>query len=131
MRYLFILLALILMYSCNPIRVTMDYDKAVDFSKFNSYNYYSNMETGLNDLDENRLLNAFDDIMSSKGLSLSSDPDFFIDISSEEYDTPNRGGVGISVGGSGRNVGGGVTIGVPVDGSKFNRIIQFDFFGSR
>ena len=96
MRSIVSILFIGLILSCSPIRVSVDYDKQVDFSKYKTYNYYSEMVTGLSELDNNRLMNGFDDVMTSKGLSLSSDPDFYVNISSGEYDNPNTGGVGVS-----------------------------------
>ncbi|MBT8254797.1 MAG: DUF4136 domain-containing protein [Flavobacteriaceae bacterium] len=126
MRTIKRLLILLMVSSCASVQVEYDYDRAVDFSTYKTYNYYSDLETGLSELDTRRLLKSFDEAMSLKGLSLSSEPDFFINISSNEYDSPNRNSVGIGVGGSGRNVGGGVSVGIPMQ-SRYYRQIQFDF----
>lgn len=127
MRSILSLLGVLLFISCSPVRVSYDYDKQVDFSKYKTYNYYADLDTGLNELDNNRLMNSFDDVMTSKGFSLSSEPDFYVNIRSEAYDSPNTGGVGVAVGGTGRNVGGGMTIGMPLGRSAMTRIVRFDF----
>lgn len=120
------LLALILV-ACAPIRVNYDYDKQAVFTNYKTYQYYGDMETGLSELDTKRLLNAIDAQMVAKGFSISETPDFFIDIKSAEYHTPQRNSVGVGLGGSGRNVGGGISIGIPVGQSNVNKQITIDF----
>ena len=85
MKFLKILVLAILIVSCAPIRVNYDYDKAANFATYKTYQYYGNMETGLSELDTKRLLNAIDAKMQAKGFSISENPDFFIDIKSQEY----------------------------------------------
>ena len=121
------LLLLIFLASCATVNVNYDYDRTADFSEYKTYNYYSDLETGLSELDTRRLLNIFDEVMASKGMSLSSDPDFFVNITSYEFENPSGGNVGVGVGGTGGNVGGGVSVGIPVQGSRYSRQIRFDF----
>ena len=59
-------------------------------------------------------------------MTLSANPDFYVNITSREVEKPRNSGVGVSMGGTGRNVGGGVTIGVP-SGMRYIRQMQFDF----
>ena len=121
------ILLLLILASCAPIRVNYDFEKNIDFRKYKTYNYYSDLETGFSELDTNRFLNALDDALKTKGYILSEDPDFFINIQSAEIESINRNSVGIGVGGSGRNVGGGVSIGLPLANSNINRQIILDF----
>ena len=121
------IILLFLVASCAPIYVNYDYERSTDFSKYKTYNYYSNMETGLSELDTKRLLDALDVKLTAKGLSLSDTPDFFIDIKTIEYQGSQRQTVGLGVGGGGRNVGGGVSIGLPIGQNNVNRQITFDF----
>ena len=127
MRFLKIIFLMLLIVSCAPIYVNYDYERSTDFSKYKTYNYYSNMETGLSELDTKRLLDALDVKLTAKGLSLSDTPDFFIDIKTIEYQGSQRQTVGVGVGGGGRNVGGGVSIGLPIGQNNVNRQITFDF----
>lgn len=126
MRY-FLVLIVLLLVSCASIKVNYDYDENTDFSQYKTYNYYSDIKTGLSELDTKRLFNALDEALQNQGFTLSDSPDFFIDIQSSEYQETNRNSVGLGVGGSGRNVGGGISIGIPVKQDNVNRIIQFDF----
>jgi len=89
------------------------------------------METGLSQLDEKRLRRVLDSTLKIKGYLLSEEPDFLINILSDEFrNTPNNV-VGVGVGGAGRNVGGGISLGIPVGGSGLQRMIQFDFVDAK
>ena len=121
------LLLLLIVASCAPIHVNYDYEKGTDFTQYKTYNYYSDMETGLSELDTKRLLDVFDERLSAKGMTLSETPDFYINIQSSEYQEAQRNTVGVGLGGSGRNVGGGISVGIPVGQPKLNRQIIIDF----
>lgn len=127
MNFLKILVLALLIVSCAPIRVNYDFDKSTNFSKYKTYNYYDNIKTGLSDLDTKRLLDALDVKMKAKGFSLAEKPDFFIDIKSSEFQASQRNTVGVGLGGGGRNVGGGVSIGIPIGQTNINRQITIDF----
>lgn len=127
MKNLKVLLLLLLVSSCASIRVNYDYDKQTNFNIYKTYNYYSDLETGLSELDTKRLLDVMDANMKAKGLSLSATPDFFINIQSSEYQNNQRNNVGVGVGGGGHNVGGGLSIGLPIGQPKINRQITIDF----
>jgi len=122
----FLILTLIIS-SCSSVQVNYDYDKQTDFTAYKTYNYYSDIETGLSELDTKRLLNVLDEALQNKGLSLSETPDFYINIQSSEYENAQRNTVGVGLGGGGRNVGGGVSVGIPIGQSKLGRQIVFDF----
>ncbi|MEO0526846.1 MAG: DUF4136 domain-containing protein [Bacteroidota bacterium] len=122
---------LIVLISCNTVRVNYDYDRSTDFSGYTTYNYYVDMNTGLSDLDTKRLLKAVDSAMQIKGILLADEPDFFINISSNSFRNPSNSAVGVGVGGAGRNVGGGLSIGIPVGQSNVSREIVFDFVDSQ
>lgn len=126
MKY-FKLILLLIVNSCASIHVNYDYDKQTNFANYKTYNYYSDLETGLSELDTRRLLDVLDTKMQSIGLSLSETPDFYIDIKSSEYQTVQQNTVGVGVGGTGRNVGGGISIGLPIGQAKMSRQIIIDF----
>lgn len=127
MKYLRHILILFLITSCNAVRVNYDYDKTTDFSSYSTYNYFNDMETGLSGLDEKRLLNALDSTLQAKGYLLAEEPDFLINILSSSFRRGPNNNIGVGVGGTGGNVGGGVSVGIPVGGSGLARSIQFDF----
>ncbi len=127
MKNFFSMMTLLLIVSCAPIRVNYDYDKTTDFNSYKTYNYYTPLNTGLSDLDTKRLFNALDAKMQSKGFTLSDTPDFLINIQSTEFQEAQRSNVGVGLGGGGGNMGGGISIGIPVGQSDVNRQIIFDF----
>lgn len=126
MRYLVVTLSFVFLISCNAVRVNYDYDKTTDFSNYSTYNYFSDMETGLSELDEKRLLRALDSTLQAKGYLLAEEPDFLVNILSSSFRRAPNNAVGVGVGGTGRNVGGGVSVGIPIGGSGLGRNIQFD-----
>lgn len=131
MRYIITILAVLLLISCTTVRVNYDYDKGTDYSNYSTYNYYPDMETGLSQLDTRRLLEAIDSTMQVKGMLLAEEPDFLINITSSSIRAPRNNSVGVGVGGTGRNVGGGISIGLPIGQPDLERIIQFDLVDSQ
>ncbi|MCJ7467674.1 MAG: DUF4136 domain-containing protein [Maribacter sp.] len=131
MKYLLALMVVLLMVSCNAIRVNYDYDEETDFSAYTTYHYYADMETGLSELDLKRLLGAMDIALQTKGLLFSEEPDMWINIKSNTFRTQPNNTVGVGVGGTGRSVGGGVSIGIPVGQANLQREIQFDFVDAK
>lgn len=130
MKYVFGGFLLILFFSCASVNVNYDYDRQVDFKKYKTYNYYADMDTGLSAFDTKRLLDVLDEALAAKGMVLAENSDFFINIQSEEYQNNQRNNVGVGIGGGGRNVGGGISVGIPVGQSGMNRQIVFDFIDS-
>ena len=123
------LLGLILL-SCGSVRVDYDYDKATNFDNYATYNYFSDMTTGLSQLDEKRLLKVLDSAFQAKGYLLSEEPDFLVNIESGSYRSNPSNNVGVGIGGTGGRVGGGVSVGLPIS-SGLKREIQFDFVDSQ
>ena len=131
MKYFGCLLLLLCFVSCGAIHVDYDYDSNTDFSSYTTYNYFSDMQTGLSQLDEKRLLNALDITLKSKGLLFSEEADILINIKSNVFRGQGGNTVGVGLGGGGRTIGGGVSIGVPVGGPRLNRELQIDFVDSK
>lgn len=131
MKYFSYLLLLLFFTSCGAIHVDYDYDRNTDFSSYTTYNYFSDLETGLNQLDEKRLMNAMDITLQSKGLKFSEESDIFINIKSSVFKAQPSNSVGVGLGGGGGNVGCGVSIGIPVGGPKLNRELQIDFVDAK
>ena len=115
------------LFSCSSIRVNYDYDPDTDFSGYRTYNYFTDMDTGLNNLDTNRLIDAIDSVMQQKGIKLSEEPEFLINIQSQSFYNPETSSVGVGVGGTGGNVGGGVSVGIPIGSRSLERELVFDF----
>ncbi len=126
MRYLLFIVLIVVLASCSSVKVNYDYDKTVDFSSYSTYNYYSDMQSGLSQLDEKRLLNALDSTLKARGYRLAEEPELFINIMSNEYRSAPNNNVGVGLGGGGRNVGGGISVGLPLGGPNMQRSIQID-----
>lgn len=131
MKPLVILSILVLMASCSSTKVNYDYEKATDFSAYTTYNFFGDMDTGLSELDEKRVLHALDITLQSKGLKFSDEPDIFINIKSDVFRTQPGNSVGVGLGGGGGNVGGGLSIGIPVGGPKLSRELLIDFVDAK
>jgi hypothetical protein len=127
MKNLPLIVVLFIITACAPIRVYYDYERGRDFTQYKTYNYYKEMKTGLSELDSERLLNAMDAALQSRGFSKSDTPDFFIDINSNSYRETDGNNVGVGLGGGGGNLGGGVSLGFPIGQNNLNREIVVDF----
>lgn len=81
MRAIIFLFVLVFAASCSTIQVSYDYDKSTDFNKYKTYAYSDDVaKLPVSDLDRDRLTKAVDAEMSARGLSKSSNPDAWIDL---------------------------------------------------
>lgn len=81
-----LLALLIIMSSCNSVRVAADYDKN---NNFDSYKTFAFFKTGIDkaeisDLDKRRILRAIESEMLAKGFTKSKDPDLLVSIFTKE-----------------------------------------------
>ncbi len=75
------LLIVLFLFSCESIKITTDYDKTADFSKYKTYQFDHRVnELPLNDLNKNRLLTAIENQLNEKGLTKADNPDLFVDV---------------------------------------------------
>jgi len=125
------LLLLLLLIGCAPVRVQYDYDPGVVFGNYSSYSFTPDLNTGLSELDERRLLQAVGAVLQSRGFQLSEDPDMVLEIYSNLYEDPAQSTVGIGMGGTGANVGGGVSVGLPLNSGQLQREIIFELRDAR
>lgn len=126
MKKISLLLILVSLTSCGII-VNYDYETTTDFSKYKTYNYFDDMKTGLSPFDTKRLTRAIDEKLASMGLQKTDNADFYIDIQSQDIQNRNNSNVGVGVGGGGGNIGGGVSVGIPIGQPKNTREIVIDF----
>lgn len=127
MRIILFSIVLVVLTSCGAARVNYDYDNQTDFTSYATYNYFGDMETGLSELDEKRLMDAMDATLGEKGYMFAEEPDVFINIKSSVFKSQQGNNVGVGLGGGNRGIGGGVSIGIPVGGPKMTRELQIDF----
>lgn len=81
-------IALMLLSSCNSVRVLSDYDQKANFSEYKSYAFY---KTGIDkvqisDLDKKRILRAIEAEMSTRGFVKSESPDILVNIFTKEQE---------------------------------------------
>jgi len=131
MKYLGTLCLLLILASCTTPKAIFDYDRNTNFTQYKTYNFYPDIETGLSKLNDKRLFRLTDSIMQSRGFTRTATPDFYINIETAAFEPDRNAGVGVGVGGTGRNVGGGVTIGLPIGSSKRNQEIVIDLVDVR
>lgn len=126
MKKLFLFIMVIFLYSCGPV-INYDYEHRADFSKYKTYNFFEDIVSGMSELDENRFKEAIVIAFDAKGYKMSETPDFFIDIQSEIYEVDQNGGFGVGLGGTGGNVGGGMTVGIPMGQNTPKRVVILEF----
>ncbi|HEA28658.1 MAG TPA: DUF4136 domain-containing protein [Leeuwenhoekiella sp.] len=127
---LLLVLSLVLV-SCGSMNVEYDYDEQANFDTFKTYNYIAEMESGLNQLDLNRLMKATDSILQSRGYTLSENPELLLDVSSDQYEQASSNTLGIGVGGGGGNVGVGVGGGIPIGGRELHQTITINLVNAQ
>ncbi|MAO09077.1 MAG: hypothetical protein CL596_10225 [Alteromonas sp.] len=125
MKYLLFLLLPVLV-SCGAA-VAVDYEPTTDFSGYTSYNYYPTIESGLNDLDNKRIMAAIDSVMTTKGFEKTDTPQIWVNFYASEQVSNSRSTIGIGIGGGGGNVGVGVNGGIPIGGRQIDQQFTIDF----
>ncbi len=126
MKLLSILIFSIFLISCGA-SVAVDYDKQVDFSKYNSYKYFPNIDSGLNELDDKRIIKITDSLLQVRGFIKSETPQIYINFYARESISRSRNTIGIGIGSGGGNVGVGVNGGIPIGGNVVNQQLTMDF----
>ncbi len=126
MKIIYVFMLGILLASCGA-SVAVDYDRQTDFSKYTSYNFYPTIESGLNDLDNNRIKNIADSLLQQKGFIKSENPQLYINFFARENVSNSRNTIGIGIGSGGGNVGVGVSGGIPIGGRVINQQLTMDF----
>ncbi len=127
MKFSKYILVYILAVSCNTPQAVYDYDEKVNFTALNTYQIYPNLETNLNQLDDQRIISILYEKLAQKGLKASETPQIYVNFYSSTYETPSRNTLGVGVGGSGRNVGVGISGGIPLGGPETYLRLTLDF----
>ena len=115
----------LLLCSCGP-SVYVDYEKQQDFSEFTTYQFYPNIDSGLNALDNKRVKAAIDSVLQLRGFTRTDYNRFFINFYVNESISNSRSTLGVGIGGGGGNVGVGVSGGIPIGGSVINQQLTID-----
>ncbi len=126
MKFLAILIFTIVLASCGAT-VAVDYDQQTDFSKYNSYNYFPTIDSGLSELDDTRIIQITDSLLQQRGFVKSEVPQLYINFFAREQISNSRNTIGIGIGSGGGNVGVGVSGGIPIGGRVVNQQLTMDF----
>ncbi|SDS54902.1 DUF4136 domain-containing protein [Gramella sp. MAR_2010_147] len=113
--------------ACNSPKAVYDYDQQVNFNQYNTYSIFPDLQTGLSQLDEARLMESIHSGMNGKGFSQSEDPGVYVNVYTKRFEQDNRSRVGVGIGGGGGNVGVGVSGGIPVGQMDSYLELTFDF----
>jgi len=70
----FSVIALLLLTSCNIVRVVSDYDKATNFDNYTTFAFFKPGidKAKISDLDKKRILRAIQDNLMAKGMNKNS-----------------------------------------------------------
>ena len=118
--------SLMFVFSCSSPKVFYDYDKEVKFDSYQTFDFYPDMYLYLNQLDSSRVIKHVENIMILKGFIKSSTPDVYINIASEQFETPVKNNLGIGIGTGGRNMGVGVSGGIPIRSKTMTQLLKVD-----
>jgi hypothetical protein len=81
MKKIIALLILIVLMACSSIKVSYDYDRQADFSKYKTYAFSEeSMDMGLDQLNRDRVIDAVKNQMALKGFIQSHTPEVVVDI---------------------------------------------------
>lgn len=121
---------LLIFIGCASTKVSYDYDSQVNFNDYKTFNFFEDAGKGLNELDRNRVEYELQAALEVKGMRLAETPDLYINIISNEQASVNRNRIGIGIGSGGRNVGFGISGGIPIESRKINQQVTIDFVES-
>ena len=107
--------------------VAVDYDKEIDFSKYTTYNFYPSIKSGLNELEDKRIIRIADSLLQQRGFVRTDSPDFYVNFFARESVSNSRNTIGVGLGTGGRNLGVGVSGGIPIGGKTVNQKLTLDF----
>lgn len=122
-KFVTFFIAILFFVGCNSQKVSVDYDRNVNFSQIRIYKINTSVSSGLNDLDQARLYDALEKNFKFRGVQKSEQSDVEVTIKPREFVSTNAGpSVGVGVGtGILNSVGGGISIGVPVRTKSLNQ----------
>ena len=77
-----LVLFVLVMTSCNSVRVATDYDRDVNFGEYETFAFFKPGidKAEISDLDKKRILRAIEAEMLEKGFRLSDNPDLLVNI---------------------------------------------------
>ena len=77
MKSISILVISLFLASCGAV-LTVDYDTEKDFSDYNAYQFYDDIDSGLNQLDDKRIKAAIDNSFQKRGFTKTDYCRFYV-----------------------------------------------------
>ena len=77
-----LLLLVVVLSSCNTVRVATDYDREANFGQYQTFAFFKPGidKAEISDLDKKRILRAIEEEMQQKGFTKSDNPDLLVSI---------------------------------------------------
>ncbi len=77
-----LLLIVLVITSCSSVKVTADYDKAVQFDNYKTFAFFKSGidKAEINDIDKRRILRAIETELMAKGYTKSENPDLLVSL---------------------------------------------------
>ena len=122
-----IIISTLFFIACATPRMVYDYDKEADFTKYTSFDFYPDLQLYMSPFDSTRVIEQFEQAILIKDIKKASNPDLFVNIVSEQFESPGRNSVGIGIGGSGRNVGVGIGGQIPLESNTITQVFTIEF----
>ena len=120
-------ISLFLFFSCATPKVVYDYDKEANFDSYKTFDFYPDIQLNMNQLDSTRVLRNIENALVSKGFQKSSNSDIFVNVTTDLFETPSNKSIGIGLGSGGRNVGVGISGGIPIRSNTLTQVFKVDF----
>lgn len=123
MKKLFLLCIILsgILTSCGGPKAFYDYKEDADFQGYKEFSFYDELNTDMQEFDQQRFKQSLDTLLKQKGLTDSGeDPDFKIDFFADYFKSDGgQSNVGVSIGGLYGNM--------PVGGSELYISITVNF----
>jgi len=123
---MFLVCGTILFVSCATPKIMYDYDKVANFSSYKTFDFYPELQLYMNQLDSSRVIQHVENVMLLKGFKRSSYPDVYVNVESEQFETPSNNSIGIGIGSGGRNASVGVSGGIPIRSNSITQLFIVD-----
>ena len=120
-----VLIILIFLSACGATSI-VDYDSQKDFSGYTSYEFYSDIDSGLSGLEDDRIIAAIEKSFQDRDFIKTDDCRFYVNFYASEYLSESRNTLGIGIGGGGSNGSIGVSGGIPIGGNVVNQRLTID-----
>ena len=122
----FLVVSIMFFFSCATPKIMYDYEVTAKFSAYKTFDFYPEIQLYMNQLDSSRVIQQVENAMLLKGFVKSSSPDIYVNVVSEQFETPANSSIGIGIGTGGRNVGVGVSGGIPIRSNSLTQLFKVD-----